>query len=641
LVVLPNCVFAGSATWNLNPTSGDWNTATNWMPATVPNGPSDIATFDSSSRTSLSVSTPTEVSEIVFNPGASAFTIAPRVSSQINVLTISGAGLTNDSSSNQNLETSSSGFKTSEIHFTGSASAGSGVVITNHGNPIAGLSAFTQFFDSATAGSATIVNEGVSVAGASGNGATFFNDDSNAGNGTFINVDNPEGGVGYIYFNDNSSAANGMFINDGLISFNDHSSAGNGVFNGVIEFGPDSTAANGIFTVEGGLTSGFSGEWIFFDGNSDHATVTVHAGTVSGATGGAIQFDGGSAATGNFTLNGASISGATGATAAFTGLAAGGNAIFNLGGATVSGGGGAYMVCSQQVSNLVANLQNATVIVNGGTNGGAGGDLEFWDNSSGGKARIEVFGNGQVDVSNRDDHPFITLGSIEGNGAVFLGSSVLEIGGNNLNTTFSGVLQDGGRGGGVGGSMIKTGTGRLILAKGSSYTGTTTVESGILLVNNKAGSGTGTGSVQVNGGTFGGAGVVAGAVTLGKGSGAGAFLAPGKSGVKPGRLTIQAALTIKSDATYKVTLDSRSAAADTVKANGISLQGASILFNDLGTSVLPAGTVFTVINNTAATPISGAFSNLGDKTTVTVGSNTYQANYEGGDGNDLTLTVVQ
>src|SRR6266446_2574459 len=31
--------FGGSATWNLNPTSGDWNTATNWTPETVPNGP--------------------------------------------------------------------------------------------------------------------------------------------------------------------------------------------------------------------------------------------------------------------------------------------------------------------------------------------------------------------------------------------------------------------------------------------------------------------------------------------------------------------------------------------------------------------------------------------------------------------------
>src|SRR5262249_36192635 len=151
---------------------------------------------------------------------------------------------------------------------------------------------------------------------------------------------------------------------------------------------------------------------------------------------------------------------------------------------------------------------------------------------------------------------------------------------------------------------------------------------------------TGKGSVQVNAGTFGGAGIVAGAVTFGTGSGAGSFLAPGKSGVKPGTLTIQGALTMKADATYKVTLDSRSVAADSVSANSVSLQGTSILFNDLGTSVLPAGTTFTVINNAAATPISGVFKNLADGATVTVGSNTLKANYEGGDGNDLTLTVV-
>ena len=30
---------AGSATWNLNPASDLWSTASNWTPATVPNGP--------------------------------------------------------------------------------------------------------------------------------------------------------------------------------------------------------------------------------------------------------------------------------------------------------------------------------------------------------------------------------------------------------------------------------------------------------------------------------------------------------------------------------------------------------------------------------------------------------------------------
>ena len=54
-----------------------------------------------------------------------------------------------------------------------------------------------------------------------------------------------------------------------------------------------------------------------------------------------------------------------------------------------------------------------------------------------------------------------------------------------------------------------------------------------------------------------------------------------------------------------------------------------------------SGTNFTAISNTAATPISGNFANLVDGATITVGNNSYLASYEGGDGNDLTITVVQ
>jgi fibronectin-binding autotransporter adhesin len=48
-----------------------------------------------------------------------------------------------------------------------------------------------------------------------------------------------------------------------------------------------------------------------------------------------------------------------------------------------------------------------------------------------------------------------------------------------------------------------------------------------------------------------------------------------------------------------------------------------------------------VIKNTAATPISGTFSNLPDGAIVDVNGNNLKASYSGGDGNDLTLTVVR
>ena len=55
---------------------------------------------------------------------------------------------------------------------------------------------------------------------------------------------------------------------------------------------------------------------------------------------------------------------------------------------------------------------------------------------------------------------------------------------------------------------------------------------------------------------------------------------------------------------------------------------------------LQIGLTFTAINNTSLSPIAGNFSNLPDGAILTVNGNNFQANYEGGDGNDLTLTVV-
>src|SRR2546423_6743921 len=64
---LLHTAFAGSATWKASPGSNDWNTASNWTPATVPNGPSDTATFAFSNTTNVSTSADMEVGSIVFN----------------------------------------------------------------------------------------------------------------------------------------------------------------------------------------------------------------------------------------------------------------------------------------------------------------------------------------------------------------------------------------------------------------------------------------------------------------------------------------------------------------------------------------------------------------------------------------------
>jgi hypothetical protein len=78
-----------------------------------------------------------------------------------------------------------------------------------------------------------------------------------------------------------------------------------------------------------------------------------------------------------------------------------------------------------------------------------------------------------------------------------------------------------------------------------------------------------------------------------------------------------------------------------VIANGVTMNsGASFNLSGTAQGTLKQGLTFTVISNTASTPISGTFSNLADGAIISVNGNNFQANYEGGDGNNLTLTVV-
>jgi len=402
--------------------------------------------------------------------------------------------------------------------------------------------------------------------------------------------------------------------NFATIAFTNSATAGSGTFfttnastmfdgiGGQIMFFNASTAANGTFTNNG--DNGTSGTTTFYDAS------TAGNGTFTNNRGGGVVFYGSSTAgNGTFTNNGAVA------------------AVENPGFTDFYD---------------TSSADNATLIANGGQNGVVGGSIYFVIGSSGGTARVLLSGNSNLDIS-RHLGPGVTVGSIKGSGNIFLGHRTLMVGNNNLSTLFSGVIQDGGISGGTGGSLTKVGTGKLILSHANIYTGGTTLRRGKLMINNTSGSGTGSGPVQVNGGWLGGQGTIAGAVTVGAGTGRGAVLSPGYlNGVdSPGALTIQSPLSFTSDATYEVEVNSSSATADEVIANGVTINtGAQFSFADLGSGTLIPGTVFTVINNTAATPIAGTFSNLLNGSMFTANGNTYQVNYDGGDGNDLTLAVI-
>src|SRR5438270_8091791 len=123
-IAVSNSVRAGSATWDFNPGSGDWNTAANWTPMTVPNGASDTANLALSNTTNVSISAKTKVNGIKFTSAASAYiiTASPNLA-----LTLSGTGITNDSGTTQTFVTQdvNGAANGGRIFFTNSATAGS------------------------------------------------------------------------------------------------------------------------------------------------------------------------------------------------------------------------------------------------------------------------------------------------------------------------------------------------------------------------------------------------------------------------------------------------------------------------------------------------------------------------------------
>ena len=237
MFLLPAVAHAGSAQWDLNPISGDWNTAANWTPNEVPNGPADIATFGLSNTTDVSISADTEVNSIVFTPAATnPYTIV--LGSGL-TLTLSGTGITNNSGITQRFVLESA--EETQMRFTSSASAGNATI------NMAG-SGLINFFNRSTAGSATIADD-------NGGGSVQFFNTSTAGNAL---IDYSNGVFNFVSFSDNSTAGSAtLFAGDsGFVIFGNHSSAGNAtIFGGPacsIEFAEFSTARNA--TIQGAGT---------------------------------------------------------------------------------------------------------------------------------------------------------------------------------------------------------------------------------------------------------------------------------------------------------------------------------------------------------------------------------------------------
>jgi len=97
--LISRVVLGSTATWDLNPGSGDWNTTANWTSSAVPNGPRDIAMFGLSNTANVATSEDTEVNGIIFTSAATNPYIISVASAEGLRVTISGLGITSNRSS--------------------------------------------------------------------------------------------------------------------------------------------------------------------------------------------------------------------------------------------------------------------------------------------------------------------------------------------------------------------------------------------------------------------------------------------------------------------------------------------------------------------------------------------------------------
>jgi autotransporter-associated beta strand protein len=448
---------ATDGTWLAAPATSDWNTGTNWTSSpTVPNG---TATFTQSTQTTVTFSVnQTSIQNIQFSPGASTYNFD---NSTIN-LNVTGNGIFIPDAFSLAPPTFTQTFD-GRLNFFGNASATTfgnnpnsqalspqgqsdifGTRIINRGN------GSTFFFESSTAGNANIVN----LDNQFGSG-TIFGGQSTAGFAVIYNNNHNIGTMGGTLFLGQSNAGNALITNElsGATLFAGQSSAANSnILNlngGGTGFFEQSRAGNAVIT--NGLV-GTPGRTDFRDTSSaDNATI------INNDQGQTVFHDKSTGFKMNITNN------------------AGGQTIF-----------------------LDQSNADAPVIINATITNNAGGSTFFKDKSTAGLARLIANAGGVVDISGLTTAG-MTAGSIEGAGTYFLGSKSFTVGGNNFSTEVSGVIADGGASGGTGGSLVKVGSGTLLVSGVSTYTGATTLNEGVLIVNGSIAASSG---LDVNAGTL-------------------------------------------------------------------------------------------------------------------------------------------
>ena len=236
----------------------------------------------------------------------------------------------------------------------------------------------------------------------------------------------------------------------------------------------------------------------------------------------------------------------------------------------------------------------------------AGAASDFRINNASGYSNAAIYLNNGVNLYNINaDNQTTDIGELGGGTTAFIGAGSLSssnptwrIGAKNTTNTYAGVIADAGVT-----SLIKTGTGMLVLSGANMYSGTTTVSGGTLMASNTAGSATGFGAVTVNsGGTLAGNGILSGAVSVNSG---GTF-APGP-GPGFGAMIISNNVTLSGGSTTLVQVRHSPRTNDVAIVTGTFAEAGTLIVSDDGAGGFTTSDSFKFFN---AGSFSGAFTNF-------------------------------
>jgi autotransporter-associated beta strand protein len=505
---------ATAQTWLASPGSGDWNTAANWNPATVPNIQTAAVVFGTSTQNLVSLSGDVAVGSLTFN-GATAYTVD--LNGQLMI--VYGAGMTNSSGLTQHITVNGT------LDFKNNATAGG----SNIAYSVQGSGSTAQFQSSSTLGAATFtVNSGAElqmIDTSTGGTAKIIN------NGTLV-MQKSDGvlsvgslaGSGLVTFSTQNGGAAAQTLTVGTLN---SSALFTGQINDGTATGALTKAGTDTLTLAG--TNGYTGATTISTGTLALAgTGSIAASSQVNLTNAGAAFDISGTTAGASIVSLAGVSGSNVTLGTKTLTVTAGNALDIYYGAI--GGSGRLTVTGGMATLGGANTYTGVTTINNGAYLVLQGTAAISSSS-------RVINNGSLDLSTMNvDSSIKSLAGTNTSANLFLGSHTLTL--TAANDTYAGFIS------GTGGLTLASGTETLTGTFG--YGGATTINGGTLVVNSSLAASSG---VTVNPG-----GRLTGTGAVGTTSIAGGTFAPG-SGTPGSSMTVDGLLGFTAASTYAVNID--------------------------------------------------------------------------------------